>query len=90
MNGQTALHKLQMNCVMTLTVSVLNYCYSSSSINKDSANPSLNFEFADKEAIDCVLKAIDQHQQTMSPSLQQNCDAIKPQLETKKAEFRKW
>jgi hypothetical protein len=57
---------------------------------QDSANPSLNFEFADKEAIDCVLKAIDQHQQSMPPSLQQICDAIKPQLEAKKAEFRKW
>jgi hypothetical protein len=31
--------------------------------------------------MDCVLKAIDQHQQSMPPSLQQIYDTIKPQLE---------
>jgi hypothetical protein len=54
---------------------------------QDTGNLSLNVEFADKEAIDCMLKAIDQHQESMPPSLQQIYDAIKPQLEAKKAEF---
>lgn len=54
---------------------------------QDTGNLSLNFEFADKEAIDCMLKAIDQLQESMPPSLQQIYEAIKPQLEAKKAGF---
>lgn len=54
---------------------------------QDTENLSLNVEFADKEAIDCMLKAIDQYQESMPPSLQQIYEAIKPQLETKKAGF---
>ena len=50
---------------------------------------SINIEFADKRAIDCMLEAIEKLQESMSPSLQQFYDAIKPQPEAKKAEFRK-
>lgn len=55
---------------------------------KDTGNPSLNFELADnKVAIDCMLKAIDQLQKSMPNSLQQIYKEIKIQLETKKAGF---
>ena len=55
---------------------------------KDTGNPSLNFELADnKVAIDCMLKAIDQLQKSMPNSLQQIYKEIKIQLEVKKAGF---
>ncbi len=55
---------------------------------KDTGNPSLNFELADnKVAIDCMLKAIDQLQKSMPNSLQQIYKEIKIQLEAKKAGF---
>jgi hypothetical protein len=53
----------------------------------DTENLSLNVEFADKEAIDCMLKAIDQHRESMPPSLQQIYEEIKTQLDAKKAGF---
>ncbi len=55
---------------------------------KDTGNPSLNFELADnKLAIDCMLKAIDQLQKSMPHSLQQIYKEIKIQLEAKKTGF---
>ncbi len=56
---------------------------------QDTGNLRLNVEFADKEAIDCMLRAIDKLQKSMPPSLQQIYEAIKPQLEAKKVEFTK-
>ena len=55
---------------------------------KDTGNPSLNFELADnKVAIDCMLKAIDQLQKSMPDSLQQIYKEIKIQLEAKRTGF---
>ncbi len=49
---------------------------------------SLNFELADnKVVIDCILKAIDQLQESMPHSLHQTYKEIKNQLEAKKAGF---
>ena len=55
---------------------------------KDTGNPSLNFELADnKVAIDCMLKAIDHLQKSMPDSLQQIYKEIKIKLGAKKAGF---
>lgn len=56
---------------------------------KDTGNISLNVEFADKEAVNCMLKAIAKLQGSMPPSLQLIYDAIKSQLQAMKAEFGK-
>jgi hypothetical protein len=54
---------------------------------QDSGKLSLNFEFADEVVIDCLLKAIDQLQKSMPPSLQQIYKELRIQLEAKKAGF---
>ncbi len=82
--GQDVLQKLQRQCVTSLLVSLSNR----SSSRRILEILSLNFELADnKVAIDCMLKAIDQHQKSMPPSLQQIYKEIKTQLEAKKAGF---
>ena len=55
---------------------------------QDLEKVNLNLELDDnKVAIDCILKAIGQHQESMPYSLQQIYKEIKNQLEAKKAGF---
>jgi hypothetical protein len=55
---------------------------------QDLGKVNLNLEVDDnKVAIDCILKAIGQHQESMPYSLQQIYSEIKNQLEAKKAGF---
>jgi hypothetical protein len=56
---------------------------------QNSGKPVLNVEFTDKEAIDCMLRAIDKLLSSMPPSLQLIYEESKPHLEAKKAEFTK-
>ncbi len=56
--------------------------------HQDSDKVSLNLELADnKVAIDCMLKAIDQLQESIPHSLQEMYKEIKIQLEAKKEGF---
>jgi len=54
---------------------------------EDTGNLRFNFEFADKDAIDCMLRAINELQNSMPDSLNSIYDVIKQQLEAKKTEF---
>jgi len=57
---------------------------------KDTENPSLNFELADnKVAIDCMLKAIDQLQKSCPFHCNESMNKSKPNLKQTKQDFRK-
>ncbi len=49
-------------------------------------NPRFNFVFEDKEAINCMLRAINELQSSMPESLRQIYEVIKQQLEARRAE----
>jgi hypothetical protein len=57
---------------------------------KDTGNPSLNFELADnKVAIDCMLKAIDQLQNQCPIHCNKSIKKSKSNLNPRKQDFRK-
>jgi hypothetical protein len=47
----------------------------------------INFEFADKEAIDCVIQSIQRHLTAMSDSQQEIFRRLKTEFETKKMQY---
>jgi hypothetical protein len=47
----------------------------------------VNFEFADKEAIDCVIQSIQRHLTTMPATQQKIFNRLKTEFETKKTQY---
>jgi hypothetical protein len=47
----------------------------------------VNFEFADKEAIDCVIQSIQRHLKTMPFTQQKIFNRLKTEFETKKTQY---
>jgi hypothetical protein len=47
----------------------------------------INFEFADKEAIDCVIQSIQRHLTAMPSSQQEIFRRLKTEFETKRAQY---
>ncbi len=82
--GQDVLPKLRRRCVMTACKRIKPLQLRQQDLEK----VNLNLELDDnKVAIDCILKAIGQHQESMPYSLEQIYKEIKNQLEAKKAGF---